>query len=73
MLNTIQFGDDIRIGAYTFPDRKKPYIAIHDLKTNSIHGFGQFYNEEYATEFMNILSKYIGAEQGVCGNEPKID
>ena len=62
MINAIQFGD-IRIGAYTFPDRKKPYIAIHNLNKNAIICVGQFNDEKSANMFMDTLAKYIGAKK----------
>ena len=62
MINVIHFGD-VEIGAYTFPDRKKPYLAIRDLKKNAIYAYGQFHNEESAAEFMDQLAQAIGIKE----------
>ena len=64
MINTIRF-KDVEIGAYTFPDRKKPYLAIRDLKKNAIYAYGQFHNEESAAEFMDQLAAAIGIKEAV--------
>ena len=62
MIDTIHFGD-VEIGAYTFPDMKKPYIAIRDLKKNAIYAYGQFHDDETARDFMAQLAKAIGAKE----------
>jgi hypothetical protein len=59
MINAIRF-KEVEIGAYTFPGRKKPYLAIRDLKKNAIYAYGQFHNEESAAEFMDQLAAAIG-------------
>ena len=59
MINTIQFGDTYRIGAYSFPERKKPCLAIHDLKKNAIYVVGQFRDEGAANIFMDTLGKCV--------------
>ena len=64
MINVICF-KDVEIGAYTFPDRKKPYLAIRDLKKNAIYAYGQFHNEESAAEFMDQLAAAIGIKEVV--------
>lgn len=53
------------IGAYMFPDRKKPCICIE--KGNEIFVYGSFHNVEQADKFMNELGKLVGAkiEMGV--------
>ena len=50
----------ISIGAYQFPDRKRPSLCIE--KGNQILVYGSFHNKEQATEFMNELGKLCGAE-----------
>lgn len=50
----------ISIGAYQFPDRKRPSLCIE--KGNQIVVYGSFHNKEQATEFMNELGKLCGAE-----------
>ena len=62
MIDAIRFGD-VEIGAYTFPDRKKPYIAIRDLKKNAICAYGQFNNDEMAHDFMKRLAEAIGVKE----------
>ena len=49
----------ISIGAYKFPDRKRPSLCIQ--KGNQIFVYGSFHNDEQATEFMNELGKMCGA------------
>lgn len=47
------------IGAYKFPDRKKPMLCIE--KGNQIVVYGSFHNDEQAKDFMNELGKMCGA------------
>ena len=49
----------ISIGAYKFPDRKRPSLCIQ--KGSRIMMYGSFHNDEQATEFMNELGKLCGA------------
>jgi hypothetical protein len=49
----------ISIGAYKFPDRKRPSLCIE--KGNEILVYGSFHNEQQASEFMNELGKLCGA------------
>lgn len=49
----------ISIGAYKFPDRKRPSLCIE--KGNQILVYGSFHNEEQASEFMGELGKLCGA------------
>lgn len=49
----------ISIGAYQFPDRKRPSLCIE--KGNEILVYGSFHNQERASEFMNELGKLCGA------------
>lgn len=48
------------IGAYKFPDRKKPCLCIKD--GSSITVYGTFNSDESAEKFMNELGEFIGAE-----------
>lgn len=50
---------DVKIGAYQFPDRKRPSLCIE--KGNKILVYGSFHNKEQANEFMNELGKLCGA------------
>ena len=63
MINAIQFGDTYRIGAYSFPDRKKPCLTIHDLKKNEFYVFGQFRDEGAVNIFMDTLAKCVGVKE----------
>ena len=50
---------EITIGAFHFPDRKKPHIAVKTKR--GIFCYGQFSDEESAEEFMKILADFCGA------------
>ena len=49
----------ISIGAYMFPDRKKPCLCVED--GNEIVVYGHFNTVEGANEFIDILGKMVGA------------
>ena len=49
----------ISIGAYMFPDRKKPCLCIEE--GNQIVVYGRFNTVDGADEFMNKLGKLVGA------------
>ena len=49
----------ISIGAYMFPDRKKPALCIE--RGAEIQVYGTFNSKEGANEFMNSLGKFVGA------------
>ena len=57
------------IGAYKFPDRKKPCLCIKD--GSGIVVYGTFVNDKSAEDFMNKLGEFVGAkfEDGVTTNE----
>ena len=48
------------IGAYKFPDRKKPCLCIQD--GSHITVYGTFNSDESAEKFMNELGEFIGAK-----------
>lgn len=50
---------DTKIGAYRFPDRKKPCLCI--IKGNEATVYGTFLSESAADEFMNELGSFVGA------------
>lgn len=50
---------NISIGAYQFPDRKRPSLCIE--KGNHICVYGSFHSQAQASEFMNELGKLCGA------------
>lgn len=49
------------IGAFMFPDRKKPCLGIQ--KGNTCYVFGHFIDKERADEFMDELAKLVGAKK----------
>ena len=52
-----------KIGAFMFPDRKKPCLGIE--KGNTCIVYGHFIDKERANEFMDELAKLVGAiEEG---------
>lgn len=50
----------IKIGAYKFADRKRPYIGVAEGST--IMCYGQFLNDDSAEDFMRKLAVFIGVE-----------
>ena len=50
----------ISIGAYMFPDRKKPCLCVEE--GNECVVYGHFNTVEGATEFINILGNMVGAK-----------
>ena len=59
MPRVLTYDGDTMIGAYKFPDRKKPCLCIQ--KGAEIVVYGTFNSDEGATEFMNELGKLVGA------------
>ena len=49
----------ISIGAYMFPDRKKPCLCVEEGNTCVI--YGHFNTVEGADKFIDILGKMVGA------------
>ena len=62
MARVITYGGDTKIGAYMFPDRKKPCICVE--KGNQIVIYGTFNNIAAANNFMNELADFLGAKAG---------
>ena len=52
----------VRIGAYLFPDRKKPSLCIE--QSSEIVVYGHFNSIEQADEFMDKLAELCGAVKG---------
>jgi hypothetical protein len=50
----------ISIGAYMFPDRKKPCLCVEE--GNQCVVYGHFNTVEGADEFMDILGRMVGAK-----------
>ena len=53
----------IKVGAYMFPDRKKPMICVEE--GNSIVAVGSFHNKEQADWFMDKVAECIGQKERV--------
>jgi hypothetical protein len=49
------------IGAYRFPDRKKPCLCVR--KGGSIRVYGTFNNDGAADDFMNVLAEFFGVKE----------
>ena len=54
--------EKIKIGAYLFPDRKKPSLCIE--QGTEIVVYGHFNSIEQADEFMDKLAELCGAVKG---------
>ena len=54
--------EKISIGAYLFPDRKKPLLCIE--QGSEIVVYGHFNSIEQANEFMDKLAELCGAVKG---------
>lgn len=50
----------ISIGAYMFPDRKKPCLCVEE--GNKITVYGHFNTIDGADQFIEILGKMVGAK-----------
>lgn len=66
-------GKDIRIGAYQFPDKKKPALCVQ--RGNRVVVYGYFTDEARANAFINELGELVGAvfedEKEVGHDSPK--
>lgn len=60
MLRVLTYGTGTSIGAYMFPDRKKPCLCIQE--GSKIVVYGTFNDEQSATKFMNKLGEFVGAK-----------
>lgn len=58
MPRVLQKGDE-KIGAFLFPDRKKPSLCYQ--KGGRIIVYGTFNSVESAIEFMDELAEFVGA------------
>lgn len=61
MPRVLTYGDEISIGAFMFPDRKKPCLCVR--KGSSIVVYGTFNSTESAENFMNELGDFLGAKK----------
>ena len=62
MPKVLTYGTDTDIGAFMFPDRKKPCLCVR--KGSSIVVYGTFNNKESADKFMDELADFVGAVKG---------
>lgn len=62
MPKVLTYDGSVKIGAYKFPDRKKPCLCI--TRGNECVVYGTFNNDKSANDFMNELADFIGAERG---------
>lgn len=69
MPRVITYGQGIDIGAFMFPDRKKPCLCVR--KGSSIVIYGTFNNIESADNFMKELGDFLGAKEGGADNGSK--
>ena len=51
--------NDSKIGAYKFPDRRRPALCVE--KGNTITVYGYFRDTETAQKFMHELAQAVGA------------
>ena len=61
MPKVITNGKDVAIGAFMFPDRKKPSLCIKE--GNEIVSYGTFNSEETADNFMTKLAFLLGIKE----------
>lgn len=62
MARVLTYGGDTKIGAYMFPNKKKPCICVE--KGNQIAIYGTFNSIESADKFMDELADFLGAKAG---------
>lgn len=59
MSGVLTMDGSVKIGAYRFPDRKKPCLCVE--KGNTCTVYGSFIDTDRANEFMNELAALVGA------------
>lgn len=59
MSKVITRDDDFKIGAYMFPDRKRPCLCVQ--RGNEVTICGTFHSIKAADLFMSELAKLVGA------------
>ena len=52
---------DVSIGAFRFPDRKKPCLCVQ--KGNQCVVYGSFIDSDRADEFMDELALFLGIKE----------
>lgn len=60
MPRILTYGTGTDIGAYMFPDRKKPCLCIRE--GSKIVVYGTFNSIESADKFINKLGEFVGAK-----------
>ena len=66
MAKVLTIDGTISIGAFMFPDRKKPCLCVE--KGNTCFVYGHFIDKERANDFMDELAKFVGAIEGETDN-----
>lgn len=61
MLKVLTNNSDVRIGAFQFPDRKKPCLCVE--KGNQCIVYGYFIDSYRADEFMRKLALFLGIKE----------
>lgn len=51
----------VKLGAYKFPDRKKPALCVENGNTITVYGY--FKDTETAKNFMHELAQAVGAKE----------
>lgn len=59
MSRVLTVDGSVKIGAYRFPDRKKPCLCVE--KGNTCTVYGSFIDTDRTNEFMNELAALVGA------------
>ena len=61
MPNVLTNDSDVKIGAFQFPDRKKPCLCVR--KGNQCVVYGSFIDSNRANEFMDELALFLGIKE----------
>ncbi|MBO5921760.1 MAG: hypothetical protein J6S92_13625 [Oscillospiraceae bacterium] len=56
--------DDVSIGVFHIPERKKPCLGILKKKDNRLYIYGQFHDDACADDFMKQLADFCCAVKG---------
>ena len=60
MAKVLTVDGSVKIGAYHFPDRKKPCLCVE--KGNTCAVYGSFIDLDRANEFINEVAALVGAK-----------
>lgn len=61
MSKVLTNNSDVSIGAFRFPDRKKPCLCVQ--KGNQCVVYGSFIDSDRADEFMDELALFLGIKE----------